>query len=359
MSIHFHPLHIKEIRKETPDCVSVVFDVPEKLKDDFIFKQGQSLTMRTTIKGEEIRRTYSICSSPLDNEWRVAIKKVEGGLFSSLANDQLKKGDVLEVMPPVGKFYTDLNPAHKKNYVAFAAGSGITPVLSLIKTTLATEPGSNFTLVYGNRNRPSIIFFEELEGLKNKYIDRFNLIHVLSREKTDAPINFGRVNAEKLTELEKLIDYADIHEFFLCGPEEMIFTAKAFLEARGINKKHIHFELFTSPGQKITKSKSQKTKIDSGAKSNITVKLDGRTFSFDLPLSSDTTILDAALQQGADLPYACKGGMCCTCKARLLEGEVMMDVHWGLEEDEVEKGYILTCQSHPKTENVVVDFDVK
>lgn len=359
MSIHFHPLSIKEIRKETPDCVSVVFDVPENLKDIFMFKQGQSLTMRTTIKGEEIRRTYSICSSPIDNEWRVAIKKVDGGLFSSLANDQLKKGDVLEVMPPVGKFYTELDPANNKNYVAFAAGSGITPVLSLIKTTLVTEPHSTFTLVYGNRNRSSIIFFEELEGLKNKFIDRFNLIHVLSREKTDASLNFGRINEEKLRELEKLIDYSQTDEFFLCGPEEMIFAAKDFLEVKGIDKKHIHFELFTSPGQKTTKSKAQKTKAENGAKSNITVKLDGRTFSFDLPLSSNTTILDAALQQGADLPYACKGGMCCTCKARLLEGEVMMDVHWGLEEEEVEKGYVLTCQSHPKTENVVVDFDVK
>lgn len=359
MSIHFHPLSIKEIRKETPDCVSVVLDIPENLKDSFKFKQGQSLTMRTTIKGEEVRRTYSICSSPIENEWRVAIKKVDGGLFSSLANDQLKKGDVLEVMPPVGKFYTELDPANNKNYVAFAAGSGITPVLSLIKTTLATEPDSNFTLVYGNRNRSSIIFFEELEGLKNKFIDRFSLIHILSREKTDASLNFGRINGEKLKELEKLVDYSQTDEFFLCGPEEMIFAAKDFLEAKGIDKKHIHFELFTSPGQKITKSISQKTKVDSGAKSNITVKLDGRRFSFDLPLSSDTTILDAALQQGADLPYACKGGMCCTCKARLLDGEVMMDVHWGLEEDEVEKGYILTCQSHPKTENVVVDFDVK
>lgn len=321
--------------------------------------QGQSLTMRAVISGEEVRRTYSICSSPMDSEWRVAIKKVEGGLFSSFANEQLKEGDVVEVMPPVGKFYTELNPDNNKNYVAIAAGSGITPVLSLIKTTLATEPKSRFTLIYGNRNRSSIIFFEELEGLKNKYMSRFNLIHVLSREKTDAPINFGRITKEKLVELEKLVYYKSADEFFLCGPEEMIFTAKDFLEAKEIDKKQIHFELFTSPGQKVFKPKAHKEKIDTGAKSNITVKLDGRTFSFDLPLSSDTTILDAALKQGADLPYACKGGMCCTCKARLLEGGVMMDVHWGLEEDEVEKGYILTCQSHPKTENVVIDFDIK
>jgi ring-1,2-phenylacetyl-CoA epoxidase subunit PaaE len=358
MSIHFHPLLIKEIKRETPDCVSVQFDVPDKLKKDFSYKQGQSLTMRTMINGEEVRRTYSICSSPLDNEWRVAIKKVEGGLFSGFANGQLKRGDTLEVMEPVGKFYTDLDPAQVKNYLAFAAGSGITPVLSLIKTTLATEPRSSFTLVYGNKTRGSIIFFEQLEGLKNKYMGRFNLVHILSREKTDAPINFGRISVEKLNDLAKLVDYAGTDEFFICGPEEMIFCIKDFLETKGIDKKKIHFELFTSPGQKKT-IRNKEYETASGPTSNITVKLDGRSFAFDLSLSSDTTILDAALKEGADLPYACKGGMCCTCKARLAEGEVMMDVHWGLEEEEVEKGYILTCQSHPKTEKVVVDFDVK
>ncbi len=360
MSIHFHPLRIKEIRKETPECVSVLFDVPEELKNDFQFKQGQSLTMRTLINGEEVRRTYSICSSPLEKEWRVAIKKVEGGLFSAFANEQLRKGDTLEVMQPVGKFYTELNPAHHKHYVAFAAGSGITPVLSLIKTTLATEPHSSFTLVYGNRSRSSIIFFEELEGLKNKYIDRFNLIHVLSRERTDATVNFGRINVEKLNELDKLVNYSIIDEFFLCGPEQMIFNVKAFLEAKGIEQRKIHFELFTTPGQKKSEVRSRKSEVsDSGPKSMITVKLDGRSFDFDLSLNSDTSILDAALQQGADLPFACKGGVCCTCKAKLLDGEVEMDVHWGLEQEEVEQGYILTCQSHPRTEKVVVDFDIK
>jgi ring-1,2-phenylacetyl-CoA epoxidase subunit PaaE len=360
MSIHFHPLKIKEIRRETPECVSIAFDIPEELKESFRFTQGQSLTMRAHINSEEIRRTYSICSSPAENEWRVAIKKVEGGLFSSLANEQLKKGDVLEVMPPVGKFYTPLHPAQKKNYLAFAAGSGITPVLSLIKTTLAVEPQSSFTLVYGNRSRSSIIFFEELEGLKNKYIDRFHLIHILSRERTDTPLNSGRINAEKLNELSPLVNYKNIDEIFICGPEEMIFAVKDFLEKRSIDKKKIHFELFTTPGQKqVSKSAKQAAKTDAGPKSKITIKLDGRSIDFDLSLNSDTTLLDAALKQGADLPFACKGGVCCTCKAKLLEGEVSMDVHWGLEDEEVEQGYILTCQSHPKTERVVVDFDIK
>ena len=359
MSIHFHSLKIKEIKKETAGCISVLFEMPGELKDEFLFMHGQSLTMRTFLNGEEVRRTYSICSSPLDNEWRVAIKKQEGGLFSGFANDKLKKNDVLEVMPPVGKFYTELNPVNKKNYLAFAAGSGITPVISIIKTTLATEPQSFFTLVYGNRSRSSIIFFEELESLKNKYIDRFNLIHILSRERTDIELNSGRIEVNKLIELDKLIGYNNVDEFFICGPEQMIFCVKAFLEQKEIDKNKIHFELFTIPGEKIHAERNNKKETDNGPKSNITVKLDGRSFDFNLSLTSNTTILDAALQQGADLPFACKGGVCCTCKARLVEGKVEMDVHWGLEEEEIEKGYILTCQSHPKTERVVVDYDIK
>ncbi len=359
MSIHFHKLIVKEVRRETPECVTVLFEISETIKKDFVFRQGQSLTMRTFLNGEEVRRTYSICASPLDNEWRVAIKKQEGGLFSGFANDQLKKGDVLEVMQPVGKFYTDLDPQQKKNYVAFAAGSGITPVISIIKTTLRTEPKSQFTLVYGNRNKNSIIFKEEIEGLKDKFIDRFRIIHILSRERTDASINSGRIDLKKLDELTKLINYKNADEFFICGPEEMIFCVKDFLETNGIDKKKIHFELFTTPGEKKdSRHKVQGTRKEEGPKSKITVKLDGISFDFDLGFNAEP-ILDAALKQGADLPFACKGGVCCTCKARLVEGEVDMEVHWGLEHEEIEQGYILTCQSHPKTERVVVDFDIK
>jgi ring-1,2-phenylacetyl-CoA epoxidase subunit PaaE len=360
MSIHFHQLAVKKITKETADCVSVVFSVPAALTEVFAFTQGQSLTMRTTIDSKEVRRTYSICSSPLENELKVAIKKTEGGLFSTFANEQLKNGDVLDVMPPVGKFYTTLQPTNKKNYIAFAAGSGITPVLSIIKTTLATEPNSCFTLVYGNKTRSSIIFFEELEGLKNKYINRFNLIHILSREKIDAAINFGRITTGKCNDLSnKLINIGATDDFFICGPEEMIFAVKNFLESKGVAGNKIHFELFTTPGHKkqITGNKQQEE--SSGAKSNITINLDGRSFDFTIPLNSDISILDAAMQQGADVPYACKGGVCCTCKAKLLSGRVTMDVHWGLEHEEIEQGYILTCQAHPETEHVVVDFDVK
>jgi ring-1,2-phenylacetyl-CoA epoxidase subunit PaaE len=360
MSIHFHELKVKEVKKETSDCVSVLFDVPENLNEAFQFTQGQSLTMRTTINGEEVRRTYSICSSPLEKQLKVAIKKVEAGAFSIFANEELKKDDVLEVMPPIGRFYTTLDPLNRKNYLAFAAGSGITPLLSIIKTTLATELGSTFTLVYGNKSRSSIIFFEELEGLKNKYINRFNLIHILSREKTDADLNFGRITKDKCTDLfNKLLDVKSLDEFFICGPEDMIFSVKDFLESNGVAEKKIHFELFTTPGQN-KKYEVRSTKYEANSpQSNITVKLDGRSFDFSIPLNSDTTILDAAMHEGADVPYACKGGVCCTCKAKLLEGEVKMDVHWGLEQEEIEQGFILTCQSHPVTEKVTVDFDVK
>jgi ring-1,2-phenylacetyl-CoA epoxidase subunit PaaE len=359
MSIHFHKIKVSEVRRETPDCVSVQFEVPDELRRDFAFVQGQSLTMRAFLGGEEVRRTYSICSSPLENEWRVAIKKVEGGLFSGFANKDLKRGDELELMPPVGKFYTELDPAAKKNYLAFAAGSGITPVISIIKTTLQAEPGSRFTLVFGNRSRPSIIFFEELEALKNRYMDRFNLIHVLSRERTETALHSGRMDEQKLDALEQLIDYGNMDEIFICGPEAMIFCIRDYMERKGIEKRKIHFELFTTPGVKTNTVRKREMVTEGGPSGVVVMKIDGRTIEFPLSLQSETTILDAALQQGADLPYACKGGVCCTCKAKLVEGEVSMDVHWGLEEEEIEKGFILTCQSHPKTEKVVVDFDIK
>jgi ring-1,2-phenylacetyl-CoA epoxidase subunit PaaE len=359
MAVHFHKLKVKEVKTETPDCVSIAFIVPEDLQSEFLFEQGQNITIKKEVDGEELRRSYSICSAPFENELRVAVKKVDGGKFSTYANSSLKAGDTLDVLPPTGKFNTKLITQNSKQYLAFAAGSGITPVISIIKTTLQTEPASSFTLVFGNRGRHSIIFFEELEALKNRYLNRFNFINILSREKTDAPINFGRIDTNKLTELNKLVDYKNTDEFFICGPKEMIFCVKDFLEQIDIDKKKIHFELFTTPGQKQSSVVSRQSSLqDKGPTSKITVKLDGRSFDFDLGFNSEN-ILDAALKQGADLPFACKGGVCCTCKAKLLEGEVAMDVNWGLEQEEVEQGYILTCQSHPTTKKVVVDFDIK
>jgi ring-1,2-phenylacetyl-CoA epoxidase subunit PaaE len=367
MAVHFHKLRVKDVKKETSDCVSIEFDIPESLQNDFSFAHGQNITIKKNIDGEEIRRSYSICTAPFENAIRVAVKGVDGGKFSSFANNQLKAGDELEVLPPTGKFNTSLNKENRKKYIAFAAGSGITPVISIIKTTLFTETQSKFTLVFGNRGRSSIIFFEELEALKNKYIDRFNFINILSRERTDAPISFGRIDVEKLAVLDKMLGYTSMDEFFICGPEEMIFSIKGYLEQRGVEKKKVHFELFTTPGESGQSGVGSREsgvaikrveKNDEGPKSKITVKLDGRSFDFDLGMNSDT-ILDAALKQGADLPFACKGGVCCTCKARLIEGKVEMEVNWGLEQEEVDQGYILTCQSHPVTEKVVVDFDIK
>ena len=358
--IHFHSLRVKKVEQETDDCVSIEFEVPPELTEVFRFTQGQNLTIKKVLAGEELRRNYSICTSPFDNKLKVAVKKVEGGLFSTWANKELSAGDVLDVLPPTGKFYTTLNPSQKKNYIAFAAGSGITPVLSIIKTTLQTEPQSSFTLVYGNRTKASIIFKEDLEALKDQYLSRFRLYHVLSREQSDAPINNGRIDTEKLALLfDKLIDLETCDDFFLCGPEELIFCVRGFLAGKGVAADKIHFELFTVPGQQqSTVVHQQSSEVDEGPKAKVSVKVDGVLFDFDLAYESES-ILDAALKHGADLPYACKGGVCTTCKAKLLEGKVSMDVNWGLEPDEVEKGYILTCQSHPQTEMVVVDFDAK
>ncbi|CAN5758843.1 phenylacetate-CoA oxygenase/reductase subunit PaaK [soil metagenome] len=358
MAAHFHSLKIKDIRKETADCVSISFDIPETLAGLFDFKEGQNITIRKNINGQEIRRSYSVCAAPHEKELRVAVKKVAGGLFSKFANEVLKKGDSLEVLPPTGKFNAKLHAGETGDYLAIAAGSGITPVLSIIKHTLASQPGSRFTLVYGNRNRNSIIFFEELEGLKNSYMERFSFINILSRERTDTEIFYGRINEQKLIDLEKLLPYENFDEIYLCGPEELIFTANDYFQQKGIGKEHIHFELFTTPGQKKSATTIIEAQTSTGPKSNITIKLDGRSFDFNLGFSSNS-ILDAALQQGADLPYACKGGVCATCRAKLVEGEVAMDVNYALEQEEVEQGFILTCQSHPRTEKVVVDFDIK
>ncbi len=356
---HFHKLKVANITKETSDCVSIEFAVPAALQTDFQFTQGQNLALKATINGEEIRRSYSICSAPHENKLCVAVKKVEQGIFSSFANHVLKVGDELEVFPPTGKFNTKLNAENKKHYVAFAAGSGITPIISIIKATLQQEPNSQFTLIYGNQNRSSIIFKEQLEALKNQYLQRFSIIHILSRERMDAAINYGRIDTAKCTMInEKLLPFAKADEFFICGPEEMIFCIKDFLTAQNVPKEKIHFELFVSSSGKKETIKKSKAEIDAAPKSKVTIKLDGASIDIDVPLQGES-ILDAALQNGVDLPFACKGGVCCTCRAKLVSGQVSMDVVYGLEPDEIAQGFILTCQSHPTTDNVVIDYDVK
>lgn len=353
----FHPLTIKEIRRETPECVSILFNIPDNLKEEYRFEAGQNVTVKLQLGTNEVRRSYSICSSPHEDELRVAVKLLEGGKFSSHANALLKEGDILQVLPPTGKFKSKLNSI-AANYLAFAAGSGITPVISIIKSVLKNEPASHFTLVYGNRTRASIIFKEQLEAIKNKYMDRFAMHHILSREQADADVYHGRIDTNKLGLLSKyLIDIKSVDHIFLCGPEEMIFTTRDWLQEHGVPKEKIHFELFTVPGEKA----SAKTNLETPSiaeKSNIIIKLDGVSLPFSLPYEG-VSILDGALQQGADLPFACKGGVCATCRAKLISGQVEMDNNYALEEDELAAGFILTCQSHPRSRDVHIDFDAK
>jgi ring-1,2-phenylacetyl-CoA epoxidase subunit PaaE len=351
--MRFHKLNIKDIRRETVDCVSIAFDVPEAIKTEFAFTQGQYLTLKTHINGEEVRRTYSICTAPSDNELRIAVKEVTDGVFSTYANRVLKKGDVLEVMPPMGHFFTPLSIGAQKHYVFFAAGSGITPVISNIKAVLKTEPLSICTLIYGNRYVSTIIFKEEIEALKNLYLGRFQVFNILSRERTESELLHGRLDKAKIAcFFDKIPNLEKGDEFFSCGPIEMTEAVKAVLTERGVDEKHIHFELFNAPKTQNAKRKTQNA-IDSLA----TIKLDGLTF--DVPINKGQTILEAAQVVGADMPYACKGGVCCTCRAKLVAGKVEMLVNYALTKEETDAGFILTCQALPKSDKVVVDFDIK
>lgn len=351
----FHALNIREVKRETEDTVSIVFDIPTHLHSDYNFLSGQYLTLRTKIDGKEVRRSYSLCSSPYEKEWRIAVKKVTGGLFSSFANDCLKSGDQLDVMTPMGNFVIKPKVENARNYVLFAAGSGITPVLSIAKTVLKEEPDSSVTLFYGNKNFKSIIFREELEALKNRYMERLRIVHIFSRESLGTEIQKGRIDRTKTDQLLKaFLNNEDIDAVYICGPEEMILDVKESMVSNGVPEEHVHFELFTSPGRKDRPKKS--TLTDVAVFSEVSIILDG--VQLDLALNSlGENILDAAQKAGADLPYACKGGVCCTCKAKVLRGAARMDVNYGLEKDEVEAGYILTCQAHPTSERLVVSFD--
>jgi ring-1,2-phenylacetyl-CoA epoxidase subunit PaaE len=351
----FHPLTVKEIRQETPDCVSVAFQLPENLRSDFDFLPGQYLTLKANVGGEELRRSYSICSSPGEEELRVAIKKVDGGRFSTFANEQLTVGTELEVMTPMGNFHIPLSANKRGHYVAFAAGSGITPVISILKSVMEVESDSQFTLFYGNRSLESIIFREEIEALKNKFMGRLSVHYVMSGEFPGSDLFYGRINEEKCEAYcNKLLDIKEVDAFFLCGPYSMIEGVKDTLYQLGVAKGKVHFELFTAPDQ-IQPTEAPKTEEES-FEVMVSITLDGNTVEF--PMQSEKeAVLDAALKAGADLPFACKGGVCCTCRAKLIEGEVNMKVNYALEEDEVEAGYVLTCQSYPKTNVIKVDFD--
>jgi len=355
MSVQFHKLKVRDLRRETADTVSISFELPENERAAFRFKQGQHLTIKVEIDGEELRRSYSICTGTQENDLRVAVKKVDGGIFSIWANEQLKVGDWLDVMTPQGHFFTELSVENEKLYVAFVAGSGITPVMSILRSTLEQEPRSRFILFYGNRSFDTIIFREQLEELKNLHPDRLSVHHILSRESLGNDLFKGRIDAVKCRSFGKFFfNPSEVDAFFLCGPEEMVFEVKDSLDELGVNPKSVHFELFTTTGIKNKPAKPRASKESFEA--SITVIQDGAQFDFELP-SDGSTLLDAAMRAGADLPFSCKGGVCSTCKARILEGKVEMDVNYGLEPDEVAAGYVLTCQSHPVTKRVVVSFD--
>ena len=358
----FYPLQVNDIREETSDCVSVAFEVPDALQETFKYIQGQHITLKTEIAGQDVRRSYSICTGPHENELRIAVKKVAGGLFSTFANEELREGDVLEVFPPQGKFYIEPNGALDNIYVAFAAGSGITPVISLVKSHLHQEKHCRFILFYGNKSSDSVIFREELEGLKNKYLDRLSIHYLMSQEQLENPLYFGRITADKCETFGKLFfQPASVKGFFLCGPEPMIFTVKETLEGLGVDSARVHFELFTTPAtERISKlhKEHEGEKHRPGQLAEVHVIIDGARTLLSLPYDGEN-ILDAALNAGADVPFACKGGVCCTCKAKVLEGTASMDVVYGLEPDEIENGFILTCQAHPRSEKIIVDYDLR
>jgi ring-1,2-phenylacetyl-CoA epoxidase subunit PaaE len=354
----FHKIKIADIYKETKDTSVVTFDIPKNLQKRFKFIQGQHLTLKQDIKGEDVRRSYSLCSSPIDNQWKVAVKQIPGGVFSTFANSKLKSGDSIEIMEPTGNFYVDVEPNKAKNYIAFAAGSGITPLLSIIKTHLTLEPKSTFKLFYLNQTVKSIIFKEEIERLKNMFFGRFQAFYFLTKEQRDIPFLNGRFDKEKLAVLTKtFIDIEDTNHCFICGPQEMIFLIRDELQAAGLGKEKIHFELFFSGSTDAVDKKIAEALEQKAEGTKVTIIDGGTEFHFIMDDNSDT-ILDGALEAGADLPFACKGGVCSTCKCKIIEGSVEMKVNYALEEREVENNFILSCQSVPTSKKVIVDFDV-
>ena len=359
---NFYPLTIADVRPETDTAVCVTFKVPSDLQDKFQFIQGQYLTLRATINGEEVRRSYSICSGVHDHKLQVGIKRVRGGKFSNYANDHFKAGDVIEVMPPQGHFYTELNAEQTKNYMCLAAGSGITPILSIIKTILVEEPQSRITLIYGNRRTQSVLFKEELSFIKNRYLTRFQWINIMSQEDQGADLINGTIDNNKGSALHRsrLINIKTTDEVFICGPEAMMSEVSRGFRASGFEDSRIHYELFANSSEDAAKvlEKSQQRIETYGEEktSKVTVIADGRALQFELA-TVGANILDAGIQQGMELPYACKAGVCSTCKAKLVKGQVDMDLHHGLEAHEIAAGYILTCQAHPVSDEVIVDFD--
>ncbi|WP_199259927.1 1,2-phenylacetyl-CoA epoxidase subunit PaaE [Paracoccus binzhouensis] len=354
----FHPLKVTDVRRETRDSVVVTLAPREEDRALFDFTQGQYLTFRREFDGEELRRSYSICAGKDEGALRVGIKRVDGGAFSTWANENLAPGDEIEAMPPMGRFYSEIDPAAERQYLAVAAGSGITPILSIIKTVLAREPRSQFTLVYANRQISSIMFREELEDLKNLYLGRFSVLHVLKAEAQEIDLFTGRIDEGKMAALFRhWIDPKAIDTAFICGPEGMMLTVAASLREHGLRDDQIKFELFASsqPGRARARAVSRESATQ-GNGTAATVTLDGATRNFQMPREGET-ILDAAIANHMDAPYSCKAGVCSTCRCKVLEGEVEMAVNHALEDYEVRAGYVLSCQAYPVSDRVVVTYD--
>jgi ring-1,2-phenylacetyl-CoA epoxidase subunit PaaE len=348
----FHPLRVAAIDELTDDAVAVTFEVPEELADDYAFTHGQHLNIRG---GDDVRRSYSICTPPSSGVLRIGVKRLPGGAFSEGVLERLRVGDELEVMTPAGRFTTTLDPTARKTYVAIAAGSGITPVLSIVAAILEGEPGASVTLVFANRTQRSVMFLDEVHDLKDRFPQRFQIIHVLSREAQDVELFSGRLDADRLRRiLDALVPADEVDDWFLCGPQQMVEELREVIGAAGGAAARVHTELFHADPV----PRAPVVALAGGAEgaAHVTIRLDGRDSDFDLR-PDDVAVLEAALRVRADLPFACKGGVCGTCRARVVEGSVAMDVNYALEPDEVERGYVLTCQSHPTAARVVLDYD--
>ena len=352
----FYPLKVADIRRDTRDSVVVTLEPPANAREKFKFIQGQYLTFRRIFDGEELRRSYSICAGRREGVLRVGIKKVDGGWFSAFANDDLKVGDALEAMTPMGNFHAPIEPEKRKRYLGFAGGSGVTPLLSIVKTVLDEEPLSNFTLVYGNRSANAIMFREELENLKRRNMNRLNIVHVLESEAPEIDLFSGRLDREKCDALfDGWIDVKGADMAFICGPEPMMLAVAEALRARGLADSKIKFELFATANPGKARKREAAPGAHGGARTAASVVLDGTRRDFDM--SKADTVLDAALAAKIDAPYACKAGVCSTCRAKVVEGEVEMEANHALEDYEVRRGYVLTCQSRPLTDRIVIDYD--
>ena len=352
----FHSLRIAAVERETRDAVALTFDVPSALAPQFRFAAGQHLTVRATIDGHDVRRSYSICSPAQDGTLRIAVKRSPGGVFSTWANEKLAPGASLEVTPPMGHFGVAPDSARARHYVGFAAGSGITPLVSIIATTLASEPASEFTLFYGNRASGTVMFREALAALKDTYLARFNLVHVLSREAQDIPLLHGRIDREKADALlAHWVDLDRVDAVYLCGPDGMMRAVAEALAARGYPESKVRIERFAASIPKH-EHKPGKAPEPGHTECEVTVILDGATRTFTLEKGRES-ILEAGLRAGLELPYSCKGGVCSTCRAKLVAGEADMDVNFALEDYEVARGFVLTCQSYPASDRVTVDYD--